>query len=145
MLNGFLGLMVMAVVAVAQEPEKEKEAPKKEPPKAAVPEGKAPEAKAPATKSESGGFVKLAPGVIITIPLEKQKAEENSTHDLLRLLEKDPAFGERQNPNKPGSVAVSNLAKNVRLPHNVWALEFNFKSMRHDRGRCAPARREVRP
>src|SRR5207244_2958455 len=127
-LGGFLGLLgVAAVLAVAQESAQEKEgpAPRQDAPKAAR------GAKPPATKSgPAGRCAKLAPGVVITIPLEKQKGEENSTHDLIRLLEKEPNFGERQNPNKPGDIAVSNLAKRVRLSHNIWSLEFNFKSMR---------------
>src|SRR5262249_18297797 len=121
---GLLAIGAAAACLVAQEGGQEKEAPKKEAPKPVAP------AKSPAAKPADGGFAKLAGGVVITIPPEKQKAEESSMHDLIDLLAKDPDFGQRENPNKPGEIAVSNLAKNVRLTHNIWALEFNFKSMR---------------
>ncbi len=125
----FLALAVMtaAVVAVAQEPGKQKEGgAKADPPKAALPKVAAPATKQPA----AGGFRKLAPGVIVTIPIEKQNAELVETHDLHRILAKVETYGERPNPNKPGELAVKNLAKGVRLPRNVWACEFNFKPMR---------------
>ncbi len=77
-----------------------------------------------------GGFRKLAPGVIVTIPVEKQNAESVEVHDLPHILDKVGNYGERPNPNKPGELAVKNLAKGVRLPRNVWACEFNFKPMR---------------
>jgi len=76
------------------------------------------------------GYRPLAPGVIITIPPENEKAEERSRHDLIRLLDKSPDFGERRDPKNPDRVVQDNLAKQVRLSHDIWCLEFNFKCMR---------------
>jgi hypothetical protein len=86
--------------------------------------------RAEAPKAPPGGSRKLAPGVIVTIPPERQNAETASSHDLIRLLEKSPEFGQRENPSKPGEIAIKNLARSVRLTHKIWALEFNFKPMR---------------
>jgi hypothetical protein len=84
--------------------------------------------KGPTKKQGTGGFRKLAPGVVITISPESQKEETFSEHDLVRLLDKDPKFGERVNTkNEP---IVTNLAKKVRIAHDIWAFELNFKPMR---------------
>ncbi|HEX4149629.1 MAG TPA: hypothetical protein VHY20_11605 [Pirellulales bacterium] len=69
-------------------------------------------------------FRKLAPGVEKTIPAERAAAEELSVHALNELLTIDPNYGER-----PGTEGQS-PAKNVRVPHDNWALEFTFKPLR---------------
>jgi hypothetical protein len=50
--------------------------------------------------------------------------------DLLRLLDKDRNFGERKDPKDPTKLLVRNLAKDVRIQYELWALEFNFKPVR---------------
>ncbi len=71
---------------------------------------------------EENLFRRLAPGVEHTIPPAMQPAETYSRHDMIRLLAKDPNFGER-----PWAL---NKAKNVRYDHNIWGLEFTFKPVR---------------
>ena len=68
--------------------------------------------------------------MIVTIPLEKQNAENVEVHDLPHILSRIPNYGERPHPSKAGELAVKNLAKGVRLQRDVWALEFNFKPVR---------------
>jgi hypothetical protein len=68
------------------------------------------------------GFRVVAAGVEHTIDPATLEEEKVSYHDLIRIDDVDPKFGER-----PGSLP---LAKNVRFQHNVWALEFTFRPMR---------------
>lgn len=87
---------------------------------AAQPEGIAANAVAPEAAS---GFRQLAPGVMRTVPPNTEHDESYSRHDIVGLLSKAPNFGER--PWSP-----SNMAKDVRMEHDVWALEFSYKPMR---------------
>jgi hypothetical protein len=83
-----------------------------------------PAASQEASPSDAGGgkYRVLAPGVMRTIPPNMEHDESYSRVDLPKLLEKDPKLGER-----PGA---RNMAKDVRLEHEVWGLEFSFKPIR---------------
>ncbi len=75
---------------------------------------------AAAQENQPGGkFRKLAPGIENTIPPDTQKEEAFHQANIIHLLERDDKFGER-----PWSV---NLAKDVRISSNIWALEYTFK------------------
>jgi hypothetical protein len=79
-----------------------------------------------------GGFRRIAPGIERTINPASQEEEKFSRHDLVGLLRLDPAFGERKRlkPAQGEPPMTMNLAKNVRLQHDIWALEFTFKPVR---------------
>jgi hypothetical protein len=71
-----------------------------------------------AAKPESqstGPFRKLAPGVMITIPPDRDVGETVSRHDLVEIASAKPEYG---------------WAKNVPFHREVWCLEFKFKPMR---------------
>jgi hypothetical protein len=97
---------VLAGPIFAQEQAPEQEAARPAEPKAAA----------------NGGFRVLAPGVMRTIPPDMQHEETYTRVDLPELLAKEPTLGER-----PG---MRNMAKDVRLEHDVWGLEFSFKPLR---------------
>lgn len=72
----------------------------------------------------AGGFRKLAPGVMKTIPVHDLAAEKTSRHDVVEILASDPEYAVRE-----GIIAES-PAKNARFAQDVAALEFSFKPMR---------------
>jgi hypothetical protein len=69
-------------------------------------------------------YRRLAPGVEKTIPADRAPSEQLSVHNLNELLTLDPTYGER-----PGTEGQS-PAKNVRVAHDNWALDFTFKPLR---------------
>lgn len=77
----------------------------------------------PANPVDVGGFRKFAPGVERTIDPEMRKEETFSWHDMAGLLKVAPQYGER--PTYP-----RNLAKGVKIPHEVWGLQFTFRPIR---------------
>lgn len=78
----------------------------------------------PAASPATPRYRKLAPGVEKTIPADRSAAEALSVHDLAELLAVDPKYGERADDPTSGP------AKNVRIAHDNWALEFTFKPLR---------------
>lgn len=84
--------------------------------------GKGPGGKASA--GSVGRFRALAPGVEITIPAEPDVEALTSRHDLVEVLASDPEFGARPKANR------TSRAKDVKIVHDIWALEFTFKPMR---------------
>ena len=72
----------------------------------------------------AGRFRALAPGVEITIPVEKDFESVSSRHDLVEVLASDPEFGARPKSSRPSR------AKDVKIVHDIWSLEFTFKPMR---------------
>ena len=91
---------------------------------AANPDKPAPDKPAQAeTQLTAGGYRKLALGIERTIKPESQEEERFSRHNLVGLLRRDPKFGER-------AWAPRNLAKGIRITHDIWALQFTFKPVR---------------
>lgn len=83
-----------------------------------------PPAVATAEPAAAGPFRKLAPGAMTVVPATIDPEDAVSYHDLPEILALDPTFAERPNRKSPP------LAKNVRIRHDVWALEFQFKPVR---------------
>ncbi|HUY92507.1 MAG TPA: hypothetical protein VMV10_27460 [Pirellulales bacterium] len=77
-----------------------------------------------ASTDTAGRFRALAPGVEITIPAEQDYEAVSSRHDLVEVLASDPEFGARPKANR------TSPAKDVKVAHDVWTLEFTFKPMR---------------
>lgn len=77
-----------------------------------------------AAAGAAGRFRALAPGVEITIPAEQDYEAVSSRHDLVEVLASDPEFGARPKSNRASS------AKDVKVVHDIWSLEFTFKPMR---------------
>lgn len=75
-----------------------------------------------ATEIDDLGFRKMAAGVEYTFPADIQVSEKVSRQNLIDILNKDKEFGVR-----PWS---ANIAENVRLESNIWALEFTTKPCR---------------
>lgn len=69
----------------------------------------------PETNGVGGPYRQLAPGVLRTIPIERDEDETFSRHDLPELLAVIPDFDQ---------------AKEVRFTHDIWNLEFSFKPVR---------------
>lgn len=61
------------------------------------------------------GYRQLAPGVLRTVDPERKASEDFSIHDIVELLAVDPTFS---------------WAKRIRIPHQVWTLEFSYKPIR---------------
>lgn len=99
------------------EGEKEKLSPEAQPKPPAAPEQpKSPAAsKEKSTPSAEGPFRKLAPGILRKVEPAVQVEETSSVHDHLGLVVEHPDYA---------------WAKNVRFPHRVWCLEFQYKPVR---------------
>ena len=89
----------------------------------AAPPAADPPAANPPAAEPNGGFRQVAPGIERAIDPATQKAESYSWHHIDGLLKQDPKYGER--PWSP-----RNLAKDVRIAHDIWALDFTFKPIR---------------
>jgi hypothetical protein len=83
-----------------------------------------PPAENPANPAAAGGFRRFAPGVERSIDPETRKEETFSWHDMMGLLKLDPQYGYRD------KVYPRNLAKGVKIPHDVWGLQFNYRPIR---------------
>jgi hypothetical protein len=75
-----------------------------------------------------GPFRRLAPGVERTIPPNIEAAETHSWMHKLDGLSKLAA--ERQMPDLGKRPWAASMLQDVRLDHDVWALEFSFKPVR---------------
>jgi hypothetical protein len=71
---------------------------------------------APTPKAEpQGPYRKLAPGVMIAIPPDRNVGDTVSRHDLVEILSAKPEY---------------TWAKDVPIHREVWSLQFKFKPMR---------------
>jgi hypothetical protein len=79
----------------------------------------------------SGGFRKLVPGVMTTIPADQQEGETTARHDIVEILQGAIASDLSWTPNTlPTTAQLKSMAKDTDFRRNIWCLEFSFKPLR---------------
>jgi hypothetical protein len=76
-----------------------------------------------------GPYRKLAPGIEITIPPDRQENDTFSTHDVIEILNGIPNL--KWTPKtEPNTQTLREIATATVFRTNIWYLEFTFKPMR---------------
>ncbi len=78
---------------------------------------------------EKAGYRKLAPGVEVTIPPDKDESETFSQHNVVEILEGIPNLDWKPKFT-PGSRTLKEMATGVTFRSVSWCLEFTFKPPR---------------
>ncbi len=91
----------------------------------AKPAAAAKPASAPAAVAKKGPYRRLAPGVEITIPPDRQEDDTFSSHDVVEILNGIPNL--KWTPKtEPTTTTLRDMATATVFRHNIWYLEFTF-------------------